>query len=445
VTTTTRWFSLRRRLLLILLAGVAVGWLLAVAYSYRDAHREIDKLFDGQMIQMAETLLVLAGDRDDEHELARLESGGHTDATEYVFQVIDDTGRILLRSPHAPHDILTPQDGFSMQGAMSDAGWRYFGRTDRDNGLRVVVAENHHTRDELSERIVWRMVVPALLAFPLLGAWIWYATYLGLKPLGEVAAEVSAREPERLAPIIPARAALEVRALLDAINSLMQRVADTLSRERRFTADAAHELRTPLAALVTQADVARRARDEAERLHALTQITTGAHRAGRLVEQLLTLARLDPAAVLKTESVPLEQVAAEVCADHAATAQEKQIALELEADPALSIDGVPDMLRVLLRNLVDNALRYTPPRGRVLISIARHDGRTTLSVSDNGPGIPVADRAMALQRFHRLAGQETQGSGLGLSIVARIAELHQAELSLVEGLEGKGLAVRVRF
>ena len=441
----TRWFSLRRRLLVWLLGGVTAGWLAALAFTYVDAHEEIDELFDAQMVQVAQTLLALASEYDDDDDVARLESEGHKYQKKFIFQLWDDENRLLLRSPRAPAMPLTSRDGFSESGGFGKDRWRYYGQWDRERNLRVVVAENHHVRDELTEHIAGRLLLPVLFGLPLLGAWIWFATRRGLAPIGAIAADVAGRAPDRLDPVVPASAPREVRPLLDALNALFGRVAGTLDKERRFTADAAHELRTPLAAIVAQTRVAQRARDAAERDHALDQIATGARRAGRLVEQLLTLARLDPAAGLPCGAVRLDELAAEVCADHGAAALEKNIALELDAPASVEIEGNADMLRVLLRNLLDNALRYAPPGGRVAVKVGAGGTARELVVADNGPGIPVAERDNALRRFHRLAGQETEGSGLGLSIAARIAELHGARLELADGIGAPGLAVRVRF
>ena len=228
-------------------------------------------------------------------------------------------------------------------------------------------------------------------------------------------------------------------------SSDLGRVGQTLDNERRFTADAAHELRTPLAAITAQAQVAARARDAAERDHALAQLTTSARRASHLVEQLLTLARLDPAAELPMSELRLDTLAAEVCADHGAAALEKNVALELAAPTPVTVSGNAAMLRVLLRNLVDNAVRYTPAGGKVGVGVTALHGEVLLTVSDSGPGIPAAQRANALRRLHRLAGQDIEGSGLGLSIVARIAELHRARLELADGIGRPGLSVKLVF
>ncbi len=304
----------------------------------------------------------------------------------------------------------------------------------------VRAPENDEERHELVNRIAWRLIAPALFGLPLLGAWVWLATRRALRPLDAVAAQIATRQPERLHALAPASAPEEIRPLVQAINDLFGRVEKALESERRFTADAAHELRTPLAALATQAQVALRARDTEERQHAIDQLIAGSRRATRLVDQLLTLARLDPDSSRPADAVMLDRLAEEVCAAHGGQALLKDIALELDAQPA-TITGNADMLRVLLRNLIDNALRYTPPGGRVTVVV--EPGR--LSVTDSGPGIPAGERNKVFDRFHRLAGQDTEGSGLGLSIVARIAEMHGAAITLDGDDHGSGLRVAVSF
>lgn len=445
--TPTRWFSLRRRLLLLLLGGIAAGWLAIIAASYADANREVDELLDAQMAQVAQTLLALAGEYDDDDDIAELEGGGHKYQKKFIFQIWDNEGRLLLRSLHAPVTLLAEAHGYSDSNGPGKRRWRYYSQWDKAHKLRVIVGENQHVRDELTQHIIWRMLALSLMGLPLLGIWVWFATRRGLAPIDAVTDQVARRAPDHLAAIVPAAAPTELRPLLDALNKLLARVGRAFENERRFTADAAHELRTPLAALSTQAQVVLRARDAGERDHAVGQLAVSARRASHLVDQLLTLSRLDPAAGLPLAPLALDALAAEICADHGSAALEKRIALELDATPA-GVAGNAAMLRVLLRNLVDNALRYTPGGGRVLVQIGVADGTVLLTVSDSGPGIPVASRQAVLQRFHRLAGQDVEGSGLGLSIVARIAELHDARLELADGLAhdgGAGLAVHVRF
>ncbi len=362
MTVATRWFSLRRRLLLLLLGGVTAGWLVAMGYTYVEARHQIDDLLTSH------------------------------------------------------HEDLSADDEAAA-----------------------------HLRHELAEHFVKTLLTPLLFGLPLLGGWIWFATRRGLAPIAVVTSAVTKRAPERLEPLVLVKAPVEIRPLVDALNDLFGRVGRALDNEREFTANAAHELRTPLAALAVQAQVAQQARDTAERDHALGQIRISVERASHLVEQLLTLARLDPAAGLSKAELRLDQLAAEVCADHGPAALDKDITLELDAPAPVAVAGNAAMLAILLRNLIDNAVRYTPPGGQIGVAVRVAEGKAVVSVSDSGPGIPVAERSRVLQRFQRLAGQDTVGSGLGLAIVARIAELHGARLELADGIGSSGLTVRLVF
>ena len=449
--TGTRWFSLRRRLLLPLLAGVSIYWLATLLWVYVDTHHEIDELFDAQLAQTAQSVLALGknqleelaehGDNAPQYAMDEFAHSAHPYQRKIMFQIWHGRDTLVSRSSNAPLAPLTETDGYAEADGTDGASghWRFFSQWDEQHQYRVVVAESHAVRDELIGHIAWRLLIPALFGLPLLGGWVWLATRRGLTPLDAVAKQIATREPSRLQALTPAEAPHEIRPLVDALNGLFVRVEQTLEAERRFTADAAHELRTPLAALGIQAQVALRAQDAAERTHALEQLQVGADRGARLVNQLLTLARLDPETGLQKHPVLLDRLAEEVCAAHGAMALKKNIHLELDTTPTI-VQGDADMLRILLRNLIDNAIQYTPAGGRVSVQVAEN----TLSVTDTGPGIPAHERAMVLRRFYRLAGQDMEGSGLGLSIVARIAELHGAQLELADG-GNSGLLVRVRF
>ncbi|MEY2631897.1 MAG: hypothetical protein RIR00_551 [Pseudomonadota bacterium] len=427
--------SLRRRLLLRLLGGGVVLALALVWWSYRHAHHEIDELYDAQLQQMAQTLQALAGARGGsvvpEHLVVEVRG-------RYLFQIRDRSGRLLAYSPGAPTTPLTWQDGFSEIEA-PEGHWRYFSGWDAAQRFQVQVGEDHAHRDHLIRESVLQLLLPVLIGLPLLGLWIWHATGHGLRPLAELARQLGERGPDQLSRLPPQPVPQEVAPLVTAINRLLQEIDQALDQERRFTADAAHELRTPLAALAAQVQVALRARDAAERDHALQGLRLGLERASRLVEQMLQLARLDPEQSLREAPVlDLALLAQEVCAEMGHDILARGLDFSLEAVPT-PVRGRADWLRVLLRNLLDNALRYTPPGGRLQLSL---DGRG-LTLRDSGPGIPAAARAAALQRFNRLGDNSTPGSGLGLSIVARIAELHQARLRL--GDAGPGLEVRLEW
>ncbi|PKO39525.1 MAG: two-component sensor histidine kinase [Betaproteobacteria bacterium HGW-Betaproteobacteria-6] len=443
--TTTVWFSLRRRLLGLLLGGVAAAWLVTMVFSYIDAHHEVDELFDAQLTQAAQTLLALAS-HDEGDDIEDLGEATHKYQRRLRFQIWRDDGTLLMRSKNAPKSPLTEEIGFSETRTGNDGHWRHYSQWNEDHNLQVQVSENHHVRDELIGHIAWRLLLPALFGLPLIGLWVWLATRRGFAALDGIAHQIASRDPQQLHPVHPAAAPEEIRTLLESLNGLFQRVEHTLEAERRFTADAAHELRTPLAALQAQLQVAQRARDNDERDRSLNQLQSGLTRAAHLVDQMLHLARLDPESGLPApQTVDLAGLAEEVCADLGPQILAKNIEFDLAASPDCQVTGQPEWLGVLIRNLVDNAVRYTPEGGQVRVDVARTDTVVTLSVADSGPGIPVDQRESVLRRFHRLNQGSQPGSGLGLAIVARIAELHGATLKLDTSITPKGLLVTVQL
>lgn len=441
---TTVWFSLRRRLLGLLLGGVAAAWLATMVFSYIDAHHEVDELFDAQLAQAAQTLLALAG-HDAGDDIEDLGEVAHKYQRRLRFQIWRSDGQLLMRSNNAPETALTAADGFS-ETRGDDGHWRHFSQWNSARSLQVQVSENHHIRDDLIGQIAWRLLIPALVGLPLIGLWVWVATRRGLASLDGIARQIARREPQQLQPLTPASAPEEIRTMVEALNGLFARVETALEAERRFTADAAHELRTPLAALLAQLQVAQRARDSGERDRSLAQLRSGLTRAAHLVDQMLQLARLDPESGLPDpQPVDLAGIAETVCADLGPQILARNLDFDLSTEPGCIVTGQAEWLRVLLRNLVDNALRYSPEGGRLHVRVGRPDGRRQISVSDSGPGIPAGERAAALRRFHRLGQSKESGSGLGLSIVARIAELHGARLELGDARPGPGLRATIEW
>jgi two-component system sensor histidine kinase QseC len=284
------------------------------------------------------------------------------------------------------------------------------------------------------------------MALPALALAIWLGVGSGLRPLRELRAQLARRGAADLAPLDAARAPQEIEPLVAELNRLFNRIEQNLQRERRLTADAAHELRTPLAVLSTQAQVARRASDDAARNEALDALVAGAGRAARLIEQMLTLARLEAGQLGEhAQHVALRELVREVLAEAAPRAVEKNIDISLEEGAPAEIHGHAGLLAILLRNLVDNAVRYTPPGGTVRVAIRAASHGAQVEILDNGPGVPAGELARLGERFHRLAPPGESGSGLGLSIVLRIAELHGARVRFAPGLDGRGLAVSVDF
>jgi two-component system sensor histidine kinase QseC len=438
-------YSLRQRLLLSLLASIALVWLATAVFSYVDARHELDELLDAHLAQSVALLLAQTGHEPEEidtEHMAQL----HKRARNVAIQMWENGSTLRLHSASAPAARLSPQDeGFS-DATIAGKRWRVFSAWDARRHYLVQVGERYETRDEIALSLVKNLLLPLLFALPLLGLLVWINVARGLRPLALLGRQVAEREPGKLDALDAGAIPAEVRPLVENLNRLFARVAQLIDKERRFTADAAHELRTPLAGLKTQAQVARASVDEAERARALDQVLAGCDRASHLVQQLLTLARLDPDQPGEpAQACDLQALARAAVAELAPYAWSKQVDIELAEGAALELRGHAGLIAILLRNLIDNAIRYSPAGGSVRVRAAREGAAAVLTVSDQGPGIPVDERARVGQRFYRILGNDAFGSGLGLSIVKRIAELHRASVGLDEGEQGKGLAVSVSF
>ena len=436
--------SLKRRLLALALTTVVVIWIGATAFTYYDARHEFDEILDAHLAQSASLLSVQASHDTDEIETEHAPLL-HKYSRRVAFQVWEG-GRVLrLHSANAPSQPLADNEqGFS-DSVIDGERWRVFSTWDESRNNLIHVAERAEVRDELAQGIAGNLLKPLLISLPLLAILLWVAVTRSLRPLVRLAGEVEQREPDSLAPLNAGTAPREVVPLIERLNRLFVRIDASLQKERRFTADAAHELRTPVAAIKAQAQVARASSNDEERIRALDNAILGCDRATHLIEQLLTLARIDTLGEETAESCLLRAIAAETIAAIAPSALNQNVRIELTEGDEVAVHGNPVLLRILLRNLIDNAVRHTPPGSTVTISVSNEQGNTSLSVSDNGPGIPEQELARLTERFYRPLGTQASGSGLGLSIVKRIAEIHNASLQIASRDEGAGLRVEVIF
>lgn len=446
--------SLHFRLLAGTLASVTVIWIVLALFAWREARHEAEELFDAHLAQTAVLLAAFAGhdaDEIDEHVAS------HPYTRKVAFQIWQGE-QLLVHSDAAPQTRLSPVE----RGFSDAAGWRVYSLWD-DRGRHLIqVAEALQARHDVSRQLAEHLLTPLAIALPLLALALALLIRRSLRPLSQLADDIGHRDAGRLDPIAAAGAPSELKPVLDRLNQLFARVDASLTQERRFTADAAHELRTPLAAMRTHAQVAMGAvgaASPAERDSALASVIEATDRATHLIEQLLTLARLDATAINSAfTDCDLHDLAATAIAAAAPTAMAKGVELVLTDGPAVSVRGDAALLGVLLRNLIDNAVRYSPSNpgvtggnplcGTGVTATVRSDGRPLIEIVDQGPGIPPAERARVLGRFYRIAGSGASGSGLGLSIAARIAELHGARIEFDDGpggKRGKGLTVRVVF
>jgi two-component system OmpR family sensor kinase/two-component system sensor histidine kinase QseC len=428
--------SIRARLLVALLALVAATALLAGMLTYRRVLAETSLLFDYQLRQMALSL------RSQVFMAPRLELPPDQADADFVIQIWDLYGaRIYLSRPGLP---LINQTALGYSNlSIAGQAWRSYG-LQTPSGV-IQIAQPVRVREALAGGAALRVVIPLLLLLPVLGGAIVIVVRNGLVPLKRVAAEVQRRDVHSLTPITEANLPDEIAPLIQELNRLLLRLHAAFERQRAFIADAAHELRSPLTAVRLDLQLLDRAPDDTARLAARSSLGAAVERAIRLVEQLLTLARNEPRdEPVALSLIALEQPTAAGIADMNALAQTRHIDLGLDADPNVMILGDEEAVRTLVRNLIDNAIRYTPAGGRVEASIRQRQGAAVLEISDSGPGIPPVDRARAFDRFYRRASAAEGGSGLGLAIVKAIAERHRAQIKLDEASLG-GLKVTVDF
>jgi len=372
---------------------------------------------------------------------------GHYYETKIAFQVLDGTGRLLVRSAAAPEAPFAPlAAGFSTQ-PIAQWQWRVFSLL--SGGVWIQVAERDDVRLELSQKLALATVAPLVASIPLLLLLLSLLFRYGLAPLSSLARQIAAREPGSVAPLELARAPAEIAPLLGALNGLLQRVRDALERERRFTADAAHELRTPLAALKVHAQNAARAASAAEREASLQRMQQGLERTVHLAGQMLTYSRAAaPGDASRLERVPLRPLVAEAVDIIQPLAQERQVALHVACEAAaegIAVHGERQKLLSLVTNLLDNAVRYGPAGGRVEVALRRNGAEASLAVVDEGPGIPTELRQRVFESYYRIPGSGGAGSGLGLAIVKEIALAHGASVQLGDGPGARGTCVLVRF
>jgi two-component system sensor histidine kinase QseC len=438
--------SLQGRLLVLVLGLVTAAWLATAALTWIDVRHELDELLDSHLAQAA-ALLVVQQTREFEDDERVDAPTLHRYAPKVAFQVFHE-GRLALRSANAPAAPMLAAggaaDGFRTIDIAGTA-WRVFSTRGSEGDVRVFVGEQVRSRNSILWAVLRSSLGPMLFALPVLALAAWWAVRQGVAPLRRLGGTLARRTPDALQPIAVNGAPSEMVPMLDALNGLFARIAELLESERRFTADAAHELRTPIASIRAQAQVALGATADSERSHALHATLQGCDRATRLVEQLLTLSRLESGAQHAPVAVDLAALARRVVAELAPSALGKQQVVALDASAPCTVQGDATLLSVMIRNLVDNAIRYSPPGATVNIAVSNEQGAVRLSVDDSGPGMSHADMARIGERFFRVVGSGQDGSGLGWSIARRIAAVHRAALRVARSESLGGLSVEVRF
>jgi two-component system OmpR family sensor kinase len=439
--------SIRRTLLVWLLLGLAAVAALATWATYAETKREVGDLFDLQLKQLAYSTRIDDLLRGGQPSLSLRDGRQAEGVAQIVTQIWDRKGVLLYWSQPGSGLRVPATEGYSTV-VHDGREWRLYTHVAGDHALQVAHAMDE--RREIAAQTALRTLLPLAALIPLLGVLIWFAVGRGMRPLDAMSRAVAKRRPDALAPLIDKDLPRELKPLAGSLNALLARLDGALSAQRQFTADAAHELRTPLAALRLQVDLAARAPDETARTEALDELRAGVDRAAHLVEQLLTMARLEPEAPTHAFSVvDLVPLVKEAIVARAAVAADRRVDLGLARGTAVAVRGDAATLAVLIANLLDNALRYTPPGGRIDAAVDEERGTVTLSVTDTGPGIPADERDHVFERFRRgtstVAPGASTGSGLGLSIVRRVALAHGATVTLDDRTDGPGLQVRVQF
>ncbi len=444
--------SIRRFLLISLLISMTIASSITAIGNYLLDKQIIQPYLDDQLVKlstfaglMSHTLM------QDKHAqekiVAFVNHSSRKNTMPFFFQVLTKEKKVLMHSTTLPQEVaLNIPLGFS-NVQINNSDWRTYTAIDPMTQNKIVVAEQYDTRNQLVDDITRNNGYILLITYPIFGILIWLIVGLALRSISRVTSEISNRASTYLEPVKAGNIPIEIEPLVAELNQLFLRLKFVFDRNKRFAGDAAHELRTPLAALKTQAQVALRASDEKERIKAIQKVVQSVDRSSHVVAQLLTLSRLSQEEELNDICpVDLHKLVTEITAYLVPIALEKNIEIELIAPPeAVIIQGNDVALGILIRNVVDNAIRYTPEQGRIKIQLLQNNRSVIFRVIDSGPGIPTELHDRVFERFYRILGTQAQGSGLGLAIVNQIAELHHATIQLSIPPDGKGLQFDVEF
>lgn len=466
------FFSIHRFLVFSLLSILTIVMVLLAFLNYWQIQRQNERLFQTQLInsaQVLEALISLEVKKQHNSELARLlRKSSEMTALElkdrqannvinlymryqnkFVFQVWNmHNNTLIMKSTNAPKWPLSDQHpGFQKLTSAKGKQWYSFAINNNAQHTQIIIAMRYDFAENINFALFFHDLTILFIVYILIAICILWTIQFSLQPLKDITTEIALRDAESLHPINMRLVPLEIRPLIKALNRLFKRVSDTLKREKSFTADAAHELRTPLAALKTQVEVAIREKDDAQRARILKNIIIGGNRCAHVVEQLLTLSRLEPEAKIEyQQKVNLTESSSQLVAELAPLAIDKNIEIELHAPEApIFITGNHVSIGIMLRNLIANAIQYTPEHGNVSVILSELKSRIVLQVIDSGTGITAEARERIFDRFFRQLGNKTEGSGLGLSIVAQIVDLHNATIRVLLPKTGIGTEMRVSF
>jgi two-component system OmpR family sensor kinase len=431
--------SLRARLIFFLFASILLAALVQGIVAYRSTLQQTDEIFDAQLQRTAASLT--AGDGLLSAVPSTGPSGAPTD--DFIIQIWTASGARLFKSATGkllPDPVVL---GFS-NVKVDNTTYRVYALATPFQVTQV--AQDMDIRQRTARALALRSVGPIAAAAPLLMIVIWWVVSASLQPVRRTRDELAKRQPETLSPVSETGLPDEIRPLVHELNLLLERTRRAFATQKRFVGDAAHELRSPLAALRLQLQALQRPGDEAAHRVAVERLSAGIDRASRLIEQLLSMARHDTAATqVPPKRVEIVQLMRQSISDILPEANAKAMDIGMEGAPDAWVRGDPDAIALLARNLLDNAIKYTPAEGRIDVLIEAYGDAVTLIVDDSGPGIPPAERERVFDRFYRAQNHDAVGSGLGLSIVEAVARRHGATIFLEDAPSLGGLRVRVRF
>lgn len=440
-------WSLRQRLLIRLLIVVSLLWAATSALALLSAYRSTTEELDDNLRRAASLLMGFV-----EHEyaetagssLAGVSASDEIPHGGFLYQIWSEKGQLLLRSRDGPETpIGTDAEGYTNIRYV-DERWRLYSVWNAAHSLHLLFAEPQQQRRNVLANLSLSLLLPMLLVLPLLALLMWAALNKGLRPASKAAELLGQRTEDDFTSIPLASFPRELQSLVGAFNALLVRLANALRNEREFAEDVAHELRTPLAAIRLQAQLIERAPDDAAAQHALIRLISGVDRTARLVDQLLTLARLDPerAAVQDQQDFSLKRIVEETIGEFDNSVHRNRQKITVEVSPG-TVHSSPHAVYVVLRNLLENALRHGPQAGTVRLKACAVESELILRVSDEGLGIPVQERERMTQRFTRLQSDHS-GSGLGLFIVRRVAEAAGGSVQITD-MQPTGACVTVRW
>jgi len=442
--------SLQRRLLLYLLICAPLVWGVALYFSIHSARKEVDELFDAEIVRLARQ--VQATLRQDSPPVPAAAptppprvDAGEADVADLAVAVWNDRGQIALADREGADLPYRPQASGFVDRVLKGQAWRIYYLQSVDGRWLVAAGQRTYERDELVYGLTLAQAIPWLLVLPVLMVVMAWAVRRALAPMRQLTDELAARDAHDLRAVPDAQAPAELKPLMAALNGLFARTEELMLRERRFMADAAHELRTPLAVLSAQWDVVRRSAGEVERREAEDKLGAGIERMRRLVTQMLLLSRVESGTAPLQAEVAWPAVVEQAMSDCLSLAERRGVELACEwpaeGTHPLPLLGDEHLLAALLRNLLDNAIRYSPAGGTVILRFSA----TQMEVDNDGEPVPADQLARLGERFYRPVGQAEAGSGLGLSIVRRIADLHGLDVSLGSAEGGRGMRVVLRF